>query len=166
MIYSWFTSGIFVQVFRDYFFFLIEYLLLTYPIQIYLILVSTNHSNKKSIQFCNIPRADSIMRVACIHVYVIYTHIRRKPRWKIFWMEDFFFLRVYENVRCSWASWKSLLHWNISQRIVKLDLLDTVLSPLPRYCFPFLEIWVVHIMYKLSVTVYRIYFYREVIFSW
>lgn len=96
MICSWFTSGIFVQVFRDYFFFLIEYLLLTYPIQVYLILVSTNHSNKKSIQFCNIPRADSIMRVACIHVYVIYTHIRRKPRWKIFWMEDFFF---FESVR-------------------------------------------------------------------
>lgn len=153
--------------FSRLFFFLIEYLLLTYPIQVYLILVSTNHSNKKSIQFCNIPRADSIMRVACIHVYVIYTHTYagsldgRSSGWKIF-----FFLRVYENVRCSWASWKSLLHWNISQRIVKLDLLDTVLSPLPRYCFPFLEIWVVHIMYKLSVTVYRIYFYREVIFSW
>lgn len=82
--------------FSRLFFFLIEYLLLTYPIQVYLILVSTNHSNKKSIQFCNIPRADSIMRVACIHVYVIYTHIRRKPRWKIFWMEDFFF---FESVR-------------------------------------------------------------------
>lgn len=95
MIYSWFTSGIFVQVFRDYFFFNrifiinVSYPSLSYP-------RFTNHSNKKSIQFCNIPRADSIMRVACIHVYVIYTHIRRKPRWKIFWMEDFFF---FESVR-------------------------------------------------------------------
>lgn len=123
--------------FSRLFFFLIEYLLLTYPIQVYLILVSTNHSNKKSIQFCNIPRADSIMRVACIHVYVIYTHIRRKPRWKIFWMEDFFFLRVYENVRCSWASWKSLLHWNISQRKAwsarhRLVTTASLLFPIPR----------------------------------
>lgn len=103
----------------------------------------TNHSNKKDSKFCNISRADSIMRVACIHVYVTHT---RTGRSSFFRGECTMLVSIVEIP----------LRWNISQRIVKLDLLDSVLSPAPRYCFRFREIWVVHIMYKLAV--YRVHF--------